>query len=61
MTMDKELTAQQVEIIKKYFENYPSRKILVIQGHVSTLIQLSYMIGIQNNYSVIQKNLKQII
>ena len=55
------LTASQVKIIKQVFQKEPSKKFLAIQGHVSTLMELSYMIGEKSNYSIISKNLKQVI
>lgn len=57
----KELTQQQVKIIKQVFDKEPQKKLLAIQGHVSTLMSLSFMIGEKSNYSVMSKNLKQII
>ncbi len=58
---EKKLTAKQVKIIKQVFDKEPSKKFLAIQGHTSTLMELSYMIGEKNNYSVVQRNLKQVI
>ena len=58
---EKKLTSKQVKIIKQVFDKEPSKKFLAIQGHVSTLTELSYMIGEKNNYSIVQKNLKQLI
>ena len=57
----KKLTASQVKIIKQVFDKEPSKKFLAIQGHISTLMELSYMIGEKSNYSVVSKNLKQVI
>jgi len=59
--VEKELTKSQVKIIKKVFDKEPSKKFLAIQGHISTLMELSYMIGEKSNYSVVLKNLKQVI
>lgn len=57
----KKLTKKQVEIIKEVFSKEPSKKFLAVQGHVSTLMDLSYMIGENTNYSIVSKNLKQVI
>lgn len=57
----KKLTASQVKIIKKAFDKDPSIKFRAIQGYISTLTELSYMIGEKSNYSIVQKNLKQLI
>jgi len=55
------LTTSQVKIIKQAFDKEPSKKFLALQGHISTLMELSYLIGEKSNYSVVSKNLKQII
>ena len=57
----KKLNAKQVKIIKQVFDKEPSKKFLAIQGHISTLMELSYMIGEKDNYSIVQINLKQVI
>ena len=58
---EKKLTSKQVQIIKQVFNKEPSKKYLAIQGHISTLRELSYMVGEKDNYSIVQKNLKQLI
>jgi len=58
---EKKLTAKQIKIIKTVFDKEPSKKILAIQGHISTLMELSYMIGEGNSYSIVQRNLNQLI
>jgi hypothetical protein len=57
----KQLTEAQVKTIKQVFDKEPSKKILAIQGHISTLMGLSCMIGEKTNYSIVSKNLTQVI
>lgn len=59
--MTKKLNAKQVKIIKEVFSKEPSKKFLAVQGHISTLRELSYMVGEGGNYSIVQRNLKQVI
>lgn len=55
------LTKLQVSIIKQIFDKEPSKKGLAAQGHISTLMELSVKIGEGLNYSIVSKNLKQVI
>jgi hypothetical protein len=57
----RKLTAAQVKSIKSFFNEEPSYKYLAIQGNISELQKLSMMIGEKLNYSIVQKNLKQLI
>jgi hypothetical protein len=57
----KNLTETQVKAIKQVFDKEPSKKLLAIQGHISTLMELSFMIGEKTNYSIVSKNLPQLI
>ena len=57
----KKLTDKQIEKIKQVFEKEPNNKVLAIQGNISVLMNLSLLIGENLNYSIVQKNLNQII
>jgi len=56
----KKLTEQQVQIIKDEFEKDSLKKLRVLQGNISTLMELSNKIGEGLDYSIISKNLKQL-
>lgn len=57
----KKLTASQIKTIKEIFDEEPSKKLLAIQGHISTLMELSYKIGEKADYSIVSRNLKQLL
>jgi hypothetical protein len=55
------LTPKQIEKIKAIFEKDVRKKYLAIQGHLTTLTDIAYELGLGVNYSIIQRNLKYII
>jgi hypothetical protein len=57
----KTLTPKQVALIKQAFEKEPQKKLLAAQGHISTLMGLSILIGESLNYSMVSNNLTQVI